>query len=175
MATPVKNLKSKIKPVKATAARKSNSKRSFSDKPNHNHHYAQFLSNSTGEIEHVVLHIDDWERLAELDPVYRAKNKQEGLQLNIMLPEGKMVRLPHAVAVMMFKYGENLLKSWRLYRGYSQSDFAEHGIRQPTMFQMEKSTRSRLDTLEKLSEIYGCDIDQLTSFILDQKDRKNDI
>lgn len=168
MALPARKSK---KIIKDSSSRSATLDDSQSDKT----HYAQFLSNSAGNIEHVVLHIDDWERLAKLDPVYQAKNKQEGLQLNIMLPEGKVVRLPHAVAVMMFKYGENLLKSWRLYRGYNQSDFEQHGIRQPTMFQIEKSTRSRLATLERLSEIYGCDIDQLATFFIDQKDKTADM
>ncbi|MBO6225232.1 MAG: helix-turn-helix transcriptional regulator [Psychrobacter sp.] len=140
-----------------------------------NTHHAQFLYNSSGKVEHVVLHVDDWERLAKLDPVYQAKNRQEGLQLNILMPEGKLIRLPHAVAVMMFKYGEDLLKAWRLYRGYKQSDFEQHGIKQPTMFQIEKSTRSRITTLEKLSEIYGCDIDQLATFFIEEKDKKVDM
>lgn len=161
--------------IKTPLKQPSSRSLAFDEEHVENANYAQFLSNSKGEVEHVVLHIDDWERLAKLDPVYQAMNKQEGLQLNIMLPEGKVVRLPHAVAVMMVKYGENLLKSWRLYRGYNQSDFEDQGIRQPTMSQIEKSTRSRLSTLEKLAEIYGCDVDQLASFILDKKDKSLDV
>lgn len=171
MALPAKNMNRIKTPLKQPSSRSL----AFNEEHVENTNYAQFLSNSKGEVEHVVLHIDDWERLAKLDPVYQAMNKQEGLQLNIMLPEGKVVRLPHAVAVMMVKYGENLLKSWRLYRGYNQSDFEDQGIRQPTMSQIEKSTRSRLSTLEKLAEIYGCDVDQLASFILDKKDKSLDV
>lgn len=129
--------------------------------------YAQFLSDRSGKIEHVVIHIDDWERLAKLDPVYHAKNKQEGLQLNVMLPSGKVVLLPHAVAVMVIKHGESLLRAWRLYRGYSQSDFEDKGIRQPTMHQIEKSYKNRVQTLCKLAELYGCDIEQLANFVID--------
>lgn len=139
-----------------------------------NTRYAQFLSNSAGQIEHVVMHVDDWERLAKLDPVYHAKNKQEGLQLNVMLPTGKVIKLPHAVAVMVFKHGEGLLRAWRLHRGYSQSDFEDEGIRQPTMYQIEKSYRSRIATLARLAELYGCDIDQLANFIIEDKPSNHD-
>ena len=140
---------------------------------NQDYDYAQFICNKAGEVEHVILSVNDWEKLSKLDPVYQAKNKMEGLQLNVMLPEGKIVRLPHAVAVMVVKHGEGLLKAWREYRGFKQSDLVEHGIAQPTVHQMEKSSRSRLTTLVSLAKIYGCDLNQLTAYVLKDKDSKH--
>ena len=137
------------------------------EESNDKNRHAQFLTNSEGIIEHVVMHVDDWERLAKLDPVYHAKNKKRGLQINVMLPTGKVVLLPHAVAFMVIKHGEPLMRAWRLYRDYSQSDFADEGIKQPTMHQIEKSHKNRVSTLAKLADLYGCDIDQIASFFLD--------
>lgn len=128
--------------------------------------YAQFISNNEGDVEYVILPVKDWERLSELDPVYKAKNKMEGLQLNVLLPGGKIIRLPHAVAVMVVIHGINLLKAWRLYRGYSQHDFESQGIKQPTVYQFERSIKNRIQTLKTISDLYGCDIDQVTPYII---------
>ncbi|MED6317113.1 MAG: hypothetical protein VYA60_07705 [Pseudomonadota bacterium] len=173
MSDTVKTLKKKAtrKPRQPKVKPDSKSTAFTETSNNANQNYAQFIFNGQGKIEHVVLHVDDWERLAKLDPVYQAKNKLEGLQLNVILPETrKMVRIPHAVAVMVVRHGQNLLKAWRLYRGYKQSDFSEHGIAQPTMFQMEQSTKNRIGTLESLSDIYGCDIEQLSSYVINEKE-----
>lgn len=72
--------------------------------------------------------------------------------------------IPHAIVSIMITKQVSLLAAWRIYHGFTQQQVAEKlGITQANLSQIEKvDSAPQLKTKERLAEIYGCSVAQLS-------------
>ncbi len=70
--------------------------------------------------------------------------------------------IPHEVVKIEIQKGCSLIKAWRLYKQFNQSDVAKlMSITQAAYSQIERGENHHYTTLEKLAEIFECSPDQL--------------
>ena len=81
--------------------------------------------------------------------------------IKLLPPED--VTIPHEVVSLVIKKRMNLVKAWRIYLGFTQSEIARKaGITQAALSQMEKSENTlRTSTLEKLAKAMDLSVEQL--------------
>lgn len=73
------------------------------------------------------------------------------------------VLLPHEVVVAVNLHGDSLIKAWREHLGLTQKELAERaGLKPQSIARMEKPDNTpRRDTLKKLADAMGIDVEQL--------------
>ncbi len=97
--------------------------------------------------------------------------EQDGKPAFVVIPYEEYIKLlppedvtiPHEVVGLVVKKGMNLVKAWRSYLGFKQSEIAKKaGISQAALSQMEKTENTlRTGTLEKLASAMGISVEQL--------------
>jgi len=112
---------------------------------------------ATGDM--VILTRDEYDRLLdrrEADEDVRVYDEAvaELAAGGEVLPESFVAKLLAA---------DSLVREWRIFRGFSQSDLANAaGVRQATISAIEKGTASpRIDTAKRIADALGCDLDDL--------------
>lgn len=77
--------------------------------------------------------------------------------------QGEDVYLPDEIVRMYIMEGTSLLRAWREYKGFTQTQVAEKlGVSQPAMAQMERPEANlRKKTLKKLADVLGITVEQL--------------
>ncbi len=97
--------------------------------------------------------------------------EQNGQPIFVVIPYEEYLKLlpleeatiPHEVVGLVIKKGMNLIKAWRTYLGFTQSEIAKRaGVSQAALSQMEKIENTlRTKTLEKLATALNLTVDQL--------------
>ncbi|HCL5286333.1 TPA: helix-turn-helix domain-containing protein [Salmonella enterica] len=117
----------------------------------------QFITDEKGIKKSVILPLEEYERLvseADADENYESVPYKVG--------EHDDESIPHDVVSIMVDEDVSLLAAWRIYRRMTQKEVAELlGVKQSAVSQFEKVETPRKATLEKLAEIYDCQIGHL--------------
>ncbi|EOY8363126.1 helix-turn-helix domain-containing protein [Salmonella enterica subsp. salamae] len=117
----------------------------------------QFITDEKGIKKSVILPLEEYERLvseADADENYESVPYKVG--------EHDDETIPHDVISIMVDEDVSLLAAWRIYRRMTQKEVAELlGVKQSAVSQFEKVETPRKATLEKLAEIYDCQIGHL--------------
>lgn len=131
----------------------------------------QFINNTDGQPQYVVLPIDEYERLARLDnldnqtaQIPQTQTDADWQEIDYEASETDEELIPHAIVSIMIKKRVSLLAAWRIYNQLTQGQVAEMlDITQANLSQIEKvDSVPQTKTKEKLAKIYGCSVAQLT-------------
>lgn len=118
----------------------------------------QFITDAEGVKQSAIIPIELFDRLvesADLDELYESIPYTPG-------PHDDET-IPNEVVTIQFDKDVSLQAAWRIFRGLSQDDVAKAlGITQSGVANMEKRKKPQQSTLEKLAELYGCRVTQLT-------------
>ncbi|WP_337016381.1 helix-turn-helix transcriptional regulator [Pantoea agglomerans] len=118
----------------------------------------EFITDSAGKRKAAIVPIELFEKLTEnadlaelWEPVpYTAGKNDDAF-------------IPGEVVDISVQKGVTLHAAWRLFRGLTQKQVAEAlNITQASVSAMEKSEKPRNLNLQKLSELYDCQPEQLT-------------
>ncbi len=123
----------------------------------------QFINNSEGYAQFVVLPIDEYRKLATSHIPVDTENSDDWQEIEVEESDNDNALIPHEVVSIMVDKQISLLSAWRHYRGLTQSQVAEQtGIKQANLSNMEKVDNTpHLSTLEKLAKVYNCEVAQL--------------
>ncbi|MDC4238342.1 helix-turn-helix domain-containing protein [Pasteurella multocida] len=117
----------------------------------------QYINDTNGKPQFVVLPIEEFKRLTALDDdlIFQDVSYQSDHTDN--------ETVPNEVINIMFDQDLSLLAAWRVYRGLSQYDVAvKTGLTQSSISQAEKKgSKPQQKTCERLAAIYNCKPEQL--------------
>ncbi|HDR1420509.1 helix-turn-helix domain-containing protein [Pasteurella multocida] len=117
----------------------------------------QYINDTNGKPQFVVLPIEEFKRLTALDDdlIFQDVPYQSDHTDN--------ETVPNEVINIMFDQDLSLLAAWRVYRGLSQYDVAvKTGLTQSSISQAEKKgSKPQQKTCERLAAIYNCKPEQL--------------
>ncbi len=125
----------------------------------------QFINDSTGVPQYVVLPIEEYKKLATAHIPVDTDDDEDWVDVEYDSDEYDDVLIPHEVVSLMVDKQISLLSAWRYYRGLTQSQVAKiTGIKQANLSNMEKmGTPPHLSILKKIAKAYNCKPEQLTS------------
>ena len=117
----------------------------------------QFIE-SNGQKQFAVLPIAEYEQLLDIAEMASDISSYDAAKLS------QEERIPGELVGRLIN-GENKLKVWREYRGYTQSELAaQASVSQPTIAQLETGSRHGSNTvLKKLAGALNLDLDDLLS------------
>ncbi len=121
----------------------------------------QFITDSEGSAQFVVLSIEEYKKLVTAHIPIGTDN--EGWHEIEVEEDNHHTILPHGVISIMIDKQVSLLAAWRHYRGLTQVQVAEMtGIKQANLSNIEKiGNVPQFNTLEKLAKAYQCKVAQL--------------
>ena len=117
----------------------------------------QYINDTNGKPQYVVLPIEEFKRLTALDDdlLFQDVPYQSDSTDN--------ETIPNEVVNIMFDQNISLLAAWRVYRGLSQYEVADKtGLTQSSISQAEKKgSKPQQKTYERLAAVYNCKPEQL--------------
>lgn len=114
----------------------------------------QFIE-SNGQNQFAILPIDEYQKMLEMAEL----SSEKKAYLQAKTDDDELI--PLSVASRLIE-GENPIKVWREYRGYTQLELSKMtGIPQPTISVREKAGFATVLQYKKLAHVLNVDIDDL--------------